>query len=48
MKVYAVNRKAMQTLTKQLRAEGYNIITYSRKLIELEKDGMFIAIEIRR
>lgn len=41
------NRKQLNQLTKELRAKGYNIITFCTDFRELEKDDHIIVIEVK-
>lgn len=41
------NKKALNQLTKELRAKGYNIITFCTDFRELEKDEHIIVIEVK-
>lgn len=49
MKTYyctAMNKEHLDSLTRDYRKAGYNIVTYGERLRELEKDNEFIVIEI--
>lgn len=41
------NKKALNQLTKEFRAKGYNIITFCTDFRELEKDNEIIVIEVK-
>ena len=44
-KIIAKSKKEFESLTKEYRAKGFNIITFTKKLIELEKGNEIIIIE---
>lgn len=49
MKTYyctATNRKHLDSLTRDYRNAGYNIVTYGERLRELEKGDEFVVIKI--
>ena len=41
------NKKELNLLTRDLRAKGYNIITFCTDFRELEKDDHIIVIEVK-
>jgi hypothetical protein len=48
MKVYRItagDKKHFTSLIRDYRRDGWNIITYANKLVELEKDNELIVLE---
>lgn len=43
----AANRKHLDSLTRDYRKAGFNIVTYGENLRELEKNDEFVVIEIK-
>ena len=44
-RIIAANKKHFDSLIKDYRADGYMLVTYGRRLAELEKEDSFITIE---
>lgn len=44
-RIMAANKKHFDSLIKDYRADGYMLVTYGRRLAELEKDDAFIIIK---
>lgn len=42
----AVNKKHLDSLTKDYRRDGWNIVTFGETLRELERGDSFLIIEI--
>lgn len=47
MTIKAKNKKQLQELVKEYRAQGYNIITFGYTLCELEKGEHIVVIEVK-
>jgi hypothetical protein len=45
--ITASNKQELEALTKDYRNKGYMIITFSKKLIELENGAEVIVIEVK-
>ena len=44
-RIKATSKKQFEDLIRKYRNNGYNIITFTKKLVELESEDTFIVIE---
>ena len=48
MKITAKNKKQFNEMIHSYREQGFNIVTFGKKLAELEREDEFVIIEISR
>ena len=44
-KIAVRTKKELEAKVKEIRAKGFNIITFAKNFVELEKDNEIIVIE---